>query len=72
MELMRERRIEETIPEEIVRDGCLLCSEDQPHHCHRRACRGISQTGMGRYGYRTPRTEKVSKGMALDQDNRKR
>ena len=36
MELMRERRIEETIPEEIIRDGCLLCSEDQPHHCHRR------------------------------------
>ena len=34
--LMRERRIEETIPQEIVADGCLLCSEDKPHHCHRR------------------------------------
>ena len=34
--LMRERRIEETIPKEIVADGCLLCSEDKPHHCHRR------------------------------------
>ena len=34
--LMRERRIEETIPQEIIADGCLLCSEDKPHHCHRR------------------------------------
>lgn len=34
--LMRERRIEETVPKEIVADGCLLCSEDKPHHCHRR------------------------------------
>ena len=34
--LMSERRIEETIPKEIVADGCLLCSEDKPHHCHRR------------------------------------
>ena len=36
LELMRERRIEETIPEEVLADGCLLCSEDKPHHCHRR------------------------------------
>ena len=34
--LMRKRRIEETVPREIVADGCLLCSEDKPHHCHRR------------------------------------
>ena len=34
--LMRQRRIEETVPREIVADGCLLCSEDKPHHCHRR------------------------------------
>ena len=35
-ELMRARRIETSVPREIVSDGCLLCSEDQPHHCHRR------------------------------------
>ncbi len=35
-ELMRERRIEETIPKEIISDGCLLCSEPEPDHCHRR------------------------------------
>ena len=34
--LMRERRIEATVQKEIVSDGCLLCSEDKPHHCHRR------------------------------------
>ena len=34
--LMRERQIERTIPRESVADGCLLCSEDKPHHCHRR------------------------------------
>ena len=36
IELMRERRIEETTPKDALSDGCLLCSEDQPHHCHRR------------------------------------
>ena len=36
LELMKQRRIEETIPKEAVADGCLLCSEDTPHHCHRR------------------------------------
>ena len=36
LDLMRERRIEETMPERLVADACLLCSEDQPHRCHRR------------------------------------
>ena len=36
LDLMRERRIEESVPREIVDGGCLLCSEDKPHHCHRR------------------------------------
>jgi uncharacterized protein (DUF488 family) len=34
--LMRERRIEETIAKDALADGCLLCSEDKPHQCHRR------------------------------------
>lgn len=34
--LMKQRRIEETLPREAIADGCLLCSEDKPHHCHRR------------------------------------
>lgn len=36
LDLMRQRRIEETVPRELLDDGCLLCSEDKPHHCHRR------------------------------------
>ena len=36
LDLMRQRRVERTVSEEVVADGCLLCSEDKPHHCHRR------------------------------------
>ena len=35
-DLVAGRRIEDRIPRDILEDGCLLCSEDQPHHCHRR------------------------------------
>lgn len=34
--LMRQRQIEEKVPKETLADGCLLCSEEKPHHCHRR------------------------------------
>ena len=36
LELMRQRRIEEKVSKETLADGCLLCSEEKPHHCHRR------------------------------------
>ncbi|HET6401944.1 MAG TPA: DUF488 domain-containing protein [Candidatus Kapabacteria bacterium] len=36
LELMKERTVETEIPKEIMDDGCLLCSEDTPDHCHRR------------------------------------
>ena len=36
LDLMRERRIEETLDRALLDEGCLLCSEDQPHQCHRR------------------------------------
>ena len=36
LELIRKREIEKTVPRNLVEDGCLLCSEDKPHHCHRR------------------------------------
>lgn len=36
LDLMDQRRIEETLPEEVFEDGCLLCSEHEAHHCHRR------------------------------------
>ncbi len=34
--LMAERRVEQTTAQDVIADGCLLCSEDKPHHCHRR------------------------------------
>lgn len=34
--LMSERRIQEKLPRALFEGGCLLCSEDKPHHCHRR------------------------------------
>lgn len=36
LDLMRERRIEETLSASGLDNGCLLCSEEKPHHCHRR------------------------------------
>jgi uncharacterized protein (DUF488 family) len=36
LRLMAERHIEDKIDPSLLAGGCLLCSEDKPHHCHRR------------------------------------
>lgn len=36
MRLMEQRKIEERLKPGMFEGGCLLCSEDKPHHCHRR------------------------------------
>ena len=36
LDLMSQRKIDERISKEVVAEGCLLCSEEKPHHCHRR------------------------------------
>jgi uncharacterized protein (DUF488 family) len=36
LDLMRRRQIEKKVDSALIVDGCLLCSEDKPHHCHRR------------------------------------
>jgi uncharacterized protein (DUF488 family) len=36
LELMRERLIEREVSRDVLRNACLLCSEDTPEHCHRR------------------------------------
>ncbi|MEO5803426.1 MAG: DUF488 domain-containing protein [Verrucomicrobiota bacterium] len=36
LDLMAQREIEKTVAPEALQEGCLLCSEDKPHHCHRR------------------------------------
>jgi len=35
-QLMRQRRVETSVPRDLFDGGCLLCSEDKPEHCHRR------------------------------------
>jgi len=34
--LLRERAVERRLDRALFEGGCLLCSEDKPHHCHRR------------------------------------
>ena len=35
-QLITDRKIDQTISPNLLDGGCLLCSEHQPHHCHRR------------------------------------
>lgn len=35
-ELMKAREIETLASKELLDGACLLCSEEKPHHCHRR------------------------------------
>lgn len=36
LDLMKKRGIEETVSRSMVDEACLLCSEEEPHYCHRR------------------------------------
>jgi uncharacterized protein (DUF488 family) len=36
LDLMRSRRVEQKTSPEMLDGACLLCSEEKPHHCHRR------------------------------------
>lgn len=36
LNLMVKRNIERTLDRTLMENGCLLCSEHKPHHCHRR------------------------------------
>lgn len=36
LKLMEHRRIEDTVPRELLDNAALLCSEDKPLQCHRR------------------------------------
>ena len=36
LNLMAERRIEETLSKDLIDGSCLLCSEERHEHCHRR------------------------------------
>ncbi len=36
IDLLKQRRVENTISRESLAHGCLLCSEDKADHCHRK------------------------------------
>lgn len=36
LKLLAQRRIEEHVAMDLFHQGCLLCSEENPEHCHRR------------------------------------
>lgn len=36
IDLMARRKVEATVPKELIDGGCLLCSEPTPEYCHRR------------------------------------
>jgi uncharacterized protein (DUF488 family) len=36
VKLLEARRAEDVLPKETMDQACLLCSEDEPNHCHRR------------------------------------
>jgi uncharacterized protein (DUF488 family) len=45
--LIQRRHIEDQLPKEMIDEGCLLCSEDKPHHCHRRLVAEYLNTKWG-------------------------
>jgi len=45
--LMASREIEKNVPREVVDGGCLLCSEEKPHYCHRRL---VAEYLQGKWG----------------------
>ena len=47
LNLMERRRIDQSVAKDIVDQGCLLCSENKPHHCHRRLVVEYLQTKWG-------------------------
>lgn len=36
LNLMAQRNVEKLVTKDLLNDGCLLCSEHEPHFCHRR------------------------------------
>ena len=47
LSLIEQRQIEKQVSKDIVEEGCFLCSEDKPHHCHRRL---VAEYLKGKWG----------------------
>jgi len=52
LDLMKKREIEKRIDPATIKGGCLLCSEDQPHHCHRRLVAEYLRSHWGEFEIR--------------------
>ncbi len=50
LELLSERRAEMNITPELLHEGCLLCSEEKPLHCHRRLVAEYLRSKWGNVG----------------------
>lgn len=47
LDLMTRREVEKKIQPDLLQQGCLLCSEHLPHHCHRRLVAEYLNTKWG-------------------------
>jgi uncharacterized protein (DUF488 family) len=47
LDLMRQRKVESSLSKSLFEGGCLLCSEEKPHHCHRRLVAEYLQARWG-------------------------
>ncbi|QHV00775.1 DUF488 domain-containing protein [Synechocystis sp. CACIAM 05] len=47
LELIRRRAVESLVNPEKIDGACLLCSEDKPHHCHRRLLAEYLKSNFG-------------------------
>ena len=45
--LMKQRKVEKVLDEKVLSDACLLCSEHEPDHCHRRLVAEYLQRELG-------------------------
>ena len=49
LDLMEKRKIENSLSKEVIDEGCLLCSEDKPHNCHRRLVHEYLKDHWGKF-----------------------
>jgi len=50
LELLSARKAEMNITPELLHEGCLLCSEEKPLHCHRRLVAEYLRSKWGKLG----------------------
>ena len=77
LDLLQERRIEETVPKDVLDGGCLLCSEHEPDRCHRRLVVEYLQERWGgievhHLGLDSIETEQRTEGLGRQRGSRRK